>query len=71
MAIEMGLLNYLSKFYNFSGLKINEENTRAKWIVEKSNLNYKLCKDYKLDWTLGPVKILGVTFTTMSMLYWF
>ena len=23
-----------------------------------------LCKDYKLDWTQGPVKILGVTFTT-------
>ena len=54
----------MSKFYKLSGLKINEEKTRAIWIGAKSNSNDKLCNDYKLDWTQGPVKILGVTFTT-------
>ena len=34
------------------------------WIGAKSNSNNKLCNEYKLDWTQGPVKILGVTFTT-------
>ena len=57
-------LQVLSKFYKLSGLKINEEKTRAIWIAAKSNSNDKLCNDYKLDWTQGPVKILGVTFTT-------
>ena len=30
----------------------------------KSNSNVKLCEEYKLNWKQGPVKILGVTFTT-------
>ena len=57
-------IQLLSKFYKLSGLKINEEKTRAIWIGAKSNSNNKLCKDFKFDWTQGPVKILGVTFTT-------
>ena len=57
-------LRILSKFYKLSGSKMNEEKTRAIWIGAKSNSNDKLCKDYKLVWTQGPVKILGVTFTT-------
>ena len=57
-------LQILSKFYNLSGLKINEVKTRAIWIGAKSNSNNKLYEDYKLDWTQGPVKILRVTFTT-------
>ena len=57
-------LQILSKFFKLSGLKINEEKTRAIWIGAKINSNDKLCNDYKLDWTQGPVKILGVTFTT-------
>ena len=57
-------LQILKLFYNLSGLKINEEKTRAIWIGAKSNSNVKLCKEYKLDWKQGPVKILGVTFTT-------
>ena len=56
-------LQILSKFYKLSGFKINEEKTRAIWIGAKSNSNTKLCKDFKLDWTQGPVKILRVTFT--------
>ena len=32
--------------------------------MQKSNSNDKLCNEYKLDWTQGPVKILGITFTT-------
>ena len=47
----------LSKFYNLSRLK-KEEKNRAIWIGAKSYSNYKLCTDYKLDWTQGPVKIL-------------
>ena len=57
-------LQVLSKFYILSGLKINEEKTRAIWIGAKSNSNNKLCEVYKLDWTQGPVKIRGITFTT-------
>ena len=33
-------------------------------IGANSNSNNKLCKDFKLDWTQGPAKILRVTFTT-------
>ena len=40
-------LQILSKFYKLSGLKINEKNPRAIWIGAKSNLNDKLCNDYK------------------------
>ena len=57
-------LQILKFFNNLSGLKINEEKTRAIWIGAKSNSNVKLCEEYKLDWKQGPVKILGVTFTT-------
>ena len=60
----------LSKFYNLSGLKVNEEKTRAIWIGAKSNSNNKLCEDYKLDWIQGPVKILGDTFTTNAYDIW-
>ena len=63
-------LQILSKFYKLSRLKINEEKTRAIWIGAKSNSNNKLCKDYKFDWTQGPVKILGVTFTTSAYDIW-
>ena len=40
-------LQILSKFYKLSGLKINEEKTRAIWVGAKSNSNAKLCEDYK------------------------
>ena len=57
-------LTILTSFYNMSGLKINVEKTKAIWIGISSNSKRQLCKDYKLDWTQGPFKILGVTFTT-------
>ena len=41
-----------------------KKKNRAICVGATSNSNYKLCNDYKLDWTQGPVKILGVTFTT-------
>ena len=35
---------------------MNEEKTRAIWISAKINSNNKLGKDYKIDWTQGPVR---------------
>ena len=46
-------LQILSRFFNLSRLKINEEKKRAIWKGAKSNSNNKLSKDYKLDWTQG------------------
>ena len=62
-------LQILSNFYKLSGLKINKEKTKAIWIGAKSNSNNKLCEDYKLDWTQGSVKILGLLLQLMSMIY--
>ena len=56
-------LNILKTFYIISGLKINVKKTRAIWIGSLSNSNRQLYKEYKLDWSQGPFKILGVMFT--------
>ena len=53
----------LKKFYNMSGLKINEEKTKALWIGAMCHSEKKICKEYNLDWEQKPLKILGVTFT--------
>ena len=45
-----------------SGLKINVDKTKAIWIRTKQFSDDKLCSDYKLDWSKGPFKVLGVTF---------
>ena len=63
-------LTILTSFYKMSGLKINVEKTKAIWIGISSNSKRQLCKDYKLDWTQGPFKILGVTFTTELYNIW-
>ena len=52
-----------------SGLKINIEKTRAIWIGTLSN-SEKMCGDFKLDWSQGPFKILGVTFATEVYNIW-
>ena len=41
-----------------SGLKINVEKTRAIWIGSLNNSNRQICREYNLDWTQGPFKIL-------------
>ena len=51
------------KFYNMSGLKINEDKTKALWIGAMCHSEKKMCKEYNLDWEQKPLKILGVTFT--------
>ena len=56
-------LQNLHLFYRMSGLKINVDKTRAIWIGSMAKSNKKLCKEFKLDWDQGPIKILGVTFT--------
>lgn len=63
-------LNMLHTFYSMSGLKINAEKTKAIWIGAYSNSELKLCKEYQLDWSQGPFKILGVTFSTEVYNIW-
>ena len=53
----------LNTYYKMSGLKINVEKTRAIWIGSLSNSMRQICKNYNLDWSQGPFKILGVIFT--------
>ena len=63
-------LNILKTFNIMSGLKINVEKTRAIWIGSLSNSNRQLCKEYELDWSQGPFKILGVMFTAEVFNIW-
>ena len=53
-----------------SGLKINVEKTKAIWIGPLSYSPTRLCHNYTLDWTQGPFKILGVTFSTEIYNIW-
>ena len=55
-------LRILHKFYLMSGLKINEDKTKALWIGSMANSELKMCNDYNLDWDQNSIKILGVTF---------
>ena len=64
-------LEILNSFYIIvSGLRINVEKTRAIWIGSLSNSVRQVFKDYKLDWTQGSFKILGVTFTSEVYNIW-
>lgn len=63
-------LGLLKKFYIMSGLKINEDKTKALWIGSMSRSDLKLCREYKLDWEQGPIKILGVMFTPEVFNIW-
>ena len=60
----------LDTFYKMSGLKINVEKTKVIWIGSLSHSENRLCQRYKLDWTQGPFKILGVVFTTEVFDIW-
>lgn len=63
-------LRVLDNFYIISGLKMNIEKTKAVWIGSLSNAERRICRNYQLDWTQGPFKILGVTFTTEVFDIW-
>lgn len=63
-------LRVLDNFYLISGLKINIEKTKAIWIGSLSNSDQRVCRNYQLDWTQGPFKILGVIFTTEVFDIW-
>ena len=63
-------LQKLQSFYLMSGLKSNVDKTKAIWIGSMAKSNLKLCKEYKLDWDQGPIKILGVTFTPEVFNIW-
>ena len=56
-------LDVLQKFYEMSGLKINVEKKKAIWIGSLCYSRTRLCHNFTLDWTQGPFKILGVTFS--------
>ena len=56
-------LSILNMFYSMSGLKINIEKTRAILIGALSNSETQMCRNQRLDWSQGPFKVLGVTFT--------
>ena len=57
------LMYILQTFYKMSGLKVNEEKTRALWFGSMSMSKKKICLEHDLDWEQKPLKILGVTFT--------
>ena len=57
-------LETLVNFNKISGLKINEEKTRAIWIGSSRNSTERLCQEYKLNWNQGPFEILGINFST-------
>ncbi|MCG7876954.1 MAG: reverse transcriptase family protein, partial [Candidatus Thiodiazotropha endolucinida] len=63
-------LGILKKFYFMSGLKINEDKTKALWIGSMAGSDLKLCHNYNLDWQQGPIKILGVIFTPEVFNIW-
>ena len=63
-------LNILHKFYEMSGLKINEEKTKALWIGSMSRSDLQLCQEFRLDWDQGSIKILGVIFTPETFDIW-
>ena len=63
-------LSILNMFYNMSGLKINIEKPRAIWIGALSNSETQMCRNQRLDWSQGPFKVLGVTFTTEVFDIW-
>lgn len=53
-----------------SGLKINEEKTKALWIGSKNNSQIKLCQEYNLDWNQQPLNILDVNFSSEVFNIW-
>ena len=57
-------------FYNMSGLKVNEDETKALWIGTMSKSNKIMCKSYNLDWEQKPFTIVGVTFTAEDFDIW-
>ena len=54
----------LTKFSEFSGLKMNTEKTQVVWIGSRKNCNVKYMQDRNFVWDPGIFKILGVKLTT-------
>ena len=64
------LMLILRKFYNLSGLKVNEDKTKALWVGAMCKSEKRMCKEYNLDWDQTPLTILGVTFTAEVFDIW-
>ena len=50
------LMLILKKFYTMSGLKVNEDKTKALWIGQLCKSEKIMCKEYNLDWEQKPLK---------------
>ena len=60
----------LKLYYIMSGLKINVEKTRALWIGSLCGSSETVCDELALDWSQEPLKILGVTFSSLVFNIW-
>ena len=56
-------MSILQTFYRMSGLKVNEEKTKALWVGSMSKLHNQICPEYNLDWEQKTIKIVWVSFT--------
>ena len=56
------ILNVLSEFSTFSGLKVNFDKTHAVWIGLKKYSTATIKTRWKLSWGKTDFKLLGITF---------
>ena len=63
-------LNVRKLVYLMSSLTINVEKTRAIWIGSLRQSTKQLCREYKLDWSQGSFRTLGVTFIAKVFDIW-
>jgi len=53
----------LETYAEFSGLCVNTDKTKIKWIGSKKNSSERICKKWDLDWEAEKITILGIEFT--------
>ena len=63
-------LHLLKQYHKMSGLKINIDKTRALWIGSSNSSTERPCEEFPLDWSQEPLRILGVTFSSLVFNIW-
>ena len=58
-------MSILQTFYRMSGLKVNEEKTKALWVGSMSKSHKQICPEYNLDWEQKTIKIKGLLLLQM------
>lgn len=58
----------LRDFEKVSGLKINLDKTKLLWFGSKKKCKMKYCEEFKLDWSEGNFKLLGIIFNVETQL---